>query len=221
MSQRFPFARHWVDLGPPSSLNLCMEIDTEQLRPGLATFSTAIGWCGVVWRDDLLLGLQLPEATAILTRNRLARRFPNAIDRSPPPAVQTVIEEIKRLIEGHAEDLRAAALDLDGVPEFNRRVYALARAILPGRTRTYGDIATDLGDLALSRAVGKALGENPFPIVVPCHRVLGAGGKIGGFSANGGAATKARLLAIEGARTTDAPSLFDDASTFSIAPGRR
>ena len=198
-----------------------METETEQAPPGLATFPTAIGWCGLVWRDDRLLGLQLPEATAGQTHARLARRFPGAIDTSPPPAVQTVIEEIKRLIEGHGEDLRSAVLDLDGVPEFNQRVYALARAIPPGRTRTYGDIASELGDVALSRAVGKALGQNPFPIVVPCHRVLGAGGKIGGFSANGGAATKARLLAIEGARTTESPGLFDDACTFSIAPTRR
>jgi len=100
-------------------------------------------------------------------------------------------------------------LDLDGVPEFNRGVYDIARTIPPGQTLTYGDIAKRLGGVELSRDVGQALGHNPCPIVVPCHRVLAAGGKPGGFSANGGVATKLKMLAIEGAPVNHTPSLFD------------
>ena len=100
-------------------------------------------------------------------------------------------------------------LDLDGVPEFNRGVYDIARKIPPGKTLTYGDIAKKLGGVELSRDVGQALGRNPCPIVVPCHRVLAAGKKPGGFSANGGVVTKLKMLAIEGAAVNHTPSLFD------------
>jgi methylated-DNA-[protein]-cysteine S-methyltransferase len=105
--------------------------------------------------------------------------------------------------------LSVVALDLDGVPDFHRDVYDIARKILPGRTMTYGEIAKRLGGVELSRDVGQALGSNPCPIVVPCHRVLAAGGKPGGFSANGGVATKLKMLAIEGAAVNYTPSLFD------------
>jgi len=187
----------------------------------MAVFSTAIGWCGLVWGEQGLVGAQLPEGDAARTRARLSRRFGHAAEAPPSVAVQAVIDAIIRLTSGEKADLAFAALDLQAVPAFNRQVYALARAIPPGETRTYGEIAADLGDRNLARAVGRALGENPIPIVIPCHRVLGAGARIGGFSANDGAATKARLLAIEGARTSAAPSLFDDAATFSIAPSTR
>ena len=100
-------------------------------------------------------------------------------------------------------------LDLDGVPEFNRGVYYIARTIPPGQTMTYGDIAKKLGGVELSRDVGQALGRNPCPIVVPCHRVLAAGNKPGGFSANGGVVTKLKMLAIEGAVVNHTPNLFD------------
>jgi methylated-DNA-[protein]-cysteine S-methyltransferase len=101
------------------------------------------------------------------------------------------------------------ALDLDDVPAFNRSVYEIARQIPPGKTLTYGDIAKRLGGVELSRNVGQALGHNPCPIVVPCHRVLAAGNKPGGFSANGGVKTKLKMLAIEGALVNHTPGLFD------------
>jgi methylated-DNA-[protein]-cysteine S-methyltransferase len=104
------------------------------------------------------------------------------------------------LLRGEARDLSAIALDMDGLPSFQRRVYEAARAIPPGETLSYGEVAARLGAPGSARAVGQALGRNPFAIVVPCHRVLAAGGKAGGFSANGGVATKLRLLALEGAR---------------------
>lgn len=123
---------------------------------------------------------------------------------APPPTARAAIDGIAALLRGEARDLASVALDLDGLPGFDRRVYELARSIPPGQTLSYGEIAARLGAPAAAREVGQALGRNPFPIIVPCHRVTAAGGRLGGFSAAGGAATKRRLLAIEEAH---APSL--------------
>ncbi|HYD73122.1 MAG TPA: MGMT family protein, partial [Candidatus Binatia bacterium] len=112
------------------------------------------------------------------------------------------------LLAGEKKSLRAIQLDMSRVPAFNARVYETARAIPPGKTRTYGEIARALGDASAARAVGQALGRNPFAIVVPCHRVVGANDKLVGFSANGGIATKLRMLQIEGWRAEE-QSLFD------------
>jgi methylated-DNA-[protein]-cysteine S-methyltransferase len=188
--------------------------------PGFALFDTAIGPCGIVWGERGLVGVQLPEASEAKTRARLRRRFPDAREAPPPPSVQRAIEGIVALLHGEAIDLAAVALDMDGVPPFERRVYEVARTISPGATLSYGDIAARLGAAGEARAVGQALGQNPFPIVVPCHRVLAAGGKVGGFSANGGIATKLRLLSIEGARTSAAPTLFENLPLVA-APRRR
>jgi methylated-DNA-[protein]-cysteine S-methyltransferase len=187
----------------------------------MTIFPTPIGWAGLAWSEAGLVGVHLPEASEERTRGRLLRRFPEAVGAEPPFELGRVADAIAALLSGEPSDLSFAPLDLARTPAFNREVYALARAIPPGRTRTYGDIAVDLGDRLAARAVGRALGENPWPIVVPCHRVLAAGGKIGGFSANGGVVTKAKLLAIERARTGDAPGLFDGGSTFSLAPPKR
>src|SRR5207253_8908837 len=118
---------------------------------------------------------------------------------------------------GEPSDLALVALDMEGMPEFDRRVYEVARTVPPGATLSYGEIAARLGERALAREVGQALGRNPFPLIVPCHRVLAAGGKAGGFSANGGVATKLALLTIERARTSDAPTLFDEDPAFGFA----
>jgi methylated-DNA-[protein]-cysteine S-methyltransferase len=175
----------------------------------LAIFEAAIGTCAVVWSARGVAGVQLPETTELATRAWLLRRFPDAEERDPPPSVQRAIEAIVALLRGEARDLRDLPLDLDGVPEFNRRVYEIARAIPPGKTMTYGEIAKQLGDRLLARAVGQALGHNPVPLIVPCHRVVAASGKSGGFSAGGGGVvTKLRLLTIEGAQPTG-PTLFD------------
>jgi methylated-DNA-[protein]-cysteine S-methyltransferase len=166
---------------------------------GFALFDTAIGRCGIAWGEHGVAGIQLPEAGEEETRVRMLHRFPAAGEATPPPEVQDAIEDIVALLRGEASDLSTIALDMDGVPEFHRRVYDAARAIPPGETLSYGDIARRVGAPGAARAVGQALGRNPFPIVVPCHRVLAAGGKIGGFSAQGGVATKRRMLAIESA----------------------
>jgi methylated-DNA-[protein]-cysteine S-methyltransferase len=187
---------------------------------GFALFDTAIGACGVAWGERGLIGVQLPEASEARTRTRMRRRFPDAREAPPPPPVQRAIEGMVALLDGEAVDLAAVALDMAGVPPFDRRVYEVARTILPGATLAYGDIAARLGAPGEARAVGQALGRNPFPLVVPCHRVLAAGGRIGGFSANGGIATKLRLLSIERARTSSAPTLFQDLPLVA-APRRR
>jgi methylated-DNA-[protein]-cysteine S-methyltransferase len=172
-------------------------------------FETAIGACGIVWGEGGIIGMQLPEAREEEARTRLQRRFDGATETPPPAEIERVIAEIQALLRGEVRDLSKVALDMAEVPEFERKVYEIARTIPPGRTMTYGEIATRLGDKALSRDVGAALGKNPFPIVVPCHRVLGTGGKTGGFSARGGVDTKMKMLQIEGAKTSDEPLLFD------------
>ena len=177
--------------------------------PGFTLFDTPIGRCALVWGGHGLLGVSLPAANDAATRRRLARHFPLAREAPPPADVEHAMARIVALLNGMPDDLADVAIDLAGVPEFNRRVYAVARSILPGATRTYGEVALRLGEPHAARAVGQALGANPWPIVVPCHRVLAAGGKAGGFSAPGGLRTKLRLLQIEGAALGGRPGLFD------------
>ncbi|HEX8166862.1 MAG TPA: methylated-DNA--[protein]-cysteine S-methyltransferase [Beijerinckiaceae bacterium] len=179
-------------------------------QPNFAVFDTAIGPCAVAWGARGVLAVLLPEKSEAATRARLLRKLPDAVEAPPPPDVRRAIDGIVALLAGEARDLSGVALDMEAVPAFNRRVYEVARTIGPGRTLSYGEVAKKLGDPALARDVGQALGQNPFPVVVPCHRVLAAGGKLGGFSARGGAATKLRLLEIEGALKAEPPMLFDD-----------
>jgi methylated-DNA-[protein]-cysteine S-methyltransferase len=165
---------------------------------GLALFDTLLGSCGIAWGPDGILAVQLPEARANETRARLLRRCPDAVDAVPPPAVQRAIDGITALLGGERRDLADIVLDMARVPEFNARVYEVARAIPPGQTLTYGAVAARLGDPGAAREVGQALGRNPFAPVIPCHRVLAADGK----HATGGVAMKRRLLEIEGAEMT-------------------
>jgi O-6-methylguanine DNA methyltransferase len=167
---------------------------------GFALFDTAIGACGIAWSDGGIVSVQLPERSEGATRARLARKCAGARESLPPHDVQRAIDAISSLLDGEPSDLSFIRLDVEGIPEFHRRVYDVARTIPPGATLSYGDIASRLGDPGSARAVGQALGRNPFVLVVPCHRVVAAGGKTGGFSANGGTATKLTLLAIEGAQ---------------------
>jgi methylated-DNA-[protein]-cysteine S-methyltransferase len=174
-----------------------------------AIFDTAIGRCGIVWGERGITSVQLPMGDENKTRIRLQQRHDDLVETAPPPQVRAAIDGMVELLDGKPNDLADVVLDLDGVPEFNRGVYDIARRIPPGQTMTYGDIAKRLGGVELSRDVGQALGRNPCPIVVPCHRVLAAGNKPGGFSANGGVVTKLKMLAIEGAAVNHTPSLFD------------
>ena len=172
-------------------------------------FDTPIGICGIEWGPRGINGVQLPMGSEEKTRARIRQRHGDIAEAQPPAEVRHAVEGIIELLSGKPNDLSDVVLDLDGVPEFNRGVYEIARSIPPGKTMTYGDIAKRLGGVELSRDVGQALGRNPCPIVVPCHRVLAAGGKPGGFSANGGVVTKLKMLAIEGAAVNHTPNLFD------------
>jgi methylated-DNA-[protein]-cysteine S-methyltransferase len=178
-------------------------------------FDTALGHCAVAWSDLGLVGVLLPEAGIGQTRARMQRDFPGVPEAAPPAEVRAASERITALLRGErdslgkCDDLRSIALDMRAVPPFHRRVYELTRAILPGQTLSYGVLAARLGVPGAARAVGQALGDNPFAPVVPCHRVLAAGGRAGGFSAGGGVTTKLRMLETEGARFGDSPGLFD------------
>jgi methylated-DNA-[protein]-cysteine S-methyltransferase len=172
-------------------------------------FETVLGFAGLAWNETGLIGVHLPEQTTEPVRKRMHQRFPEAVETDAPPArIEAAMADIRRLLEGEKPDLLDVAIDEARVPDFNRRVYEIARAIPPGETLTYGEIATRLGDKLLARDVGAAMGANPWPIVVPCHRVVAAGGKLGGFSARGGAQTKLKLLAIEGAKAAAQGDLF-------------
>jgi methylated-DNA-[protein]-cysteine S-methyltransferase len=164
---------------------------------GFQLFDTAIGTCAIAWRGDLVTAVQLPERDEAATRARMRKRGGDACEETPPPHVQHAIDRIAALFRGEPQDLSDIPLALDDVPPFDRRVYEIARTVPSGSTCSYGDIASRLGAPGAARAVGQALGRNPFVIIVPCHRVLAAGGAIGGFSAAGGASTKQRLLEIE------------------------
>ena len=162
-------------------------------------FETSIGWAGLAWGDKGLVAAQLPDATPQIAHKSFLRRFPEIVEGEPPPYVREAIARICALMEGEPVDLTDVPIEIERVPEFNAKVYEIARAIPPGETITYGEIAQKLGDKLLARDVGAALGQNPWPSGVPCHRVTAANGKPGGFSARGGVNTKLKLLTIEGA----------------------
>lgn len=173
---------------------------------GFTLFDTSIGRCGIAWNERGVACLQLPERDPASTQARLRKRLEvgAAHDAQRPPTVEEAITAIRELLEGKPHDLQAIELDMQAVPEFAQRVYRAARLILPGATQTYGELARRIGAPGAARAVGHALGQNPFAIIVPCHRVLAAGGGIGGFSAHGSVRTKWRMLEIERAITTGA-----------------
>ena len=168
---------------------------------GVTLFDTALGRCGVAWGPGGLLGVSLPAPDEARMRARLARRAgvePHDEAQTPAP-VAAAIEGVRALMAGEKRDLADVALDMSGTGDFERAVYAATRAVPPGRTASYGDIARAIGAPGAAQAVGRALGANPWPIVVPCHRVTAADGALHGFSAPGGLETKRRLLVIEGA----------------------
>lgn len=173
-----------------------------------AIFETALGPGVIAWNEAGVRGMALPGPDEAAQRAYVARRHPQAEEAPPPADVADAIAAVQALLGSGRADLTGVPLDLSDTPPLHQRVYEIACAIPAGETLTYGDIARRLGDVALSREVGQALGKNPIPIIVPCHRILAANGGTGGFSAPGGVDTKLKLLTIERARTTDAPSLF-------------
>jgi methylated-DNA-[protein]-cysteine S-methyltransferase len=164
---------------------------------GMALFDTALGRCGIAWGPVGIVGLQLPGRDDDATRARLRALRPRMADAPVPEPVRRACAAVARLLRGDAAELRDVPLDMEAVPPFDRSVYAAARAVAPGATVTYGELARRCGTPGAARAVGGALARNPFAVIVPCHRVVAAAGRPGGFSAPGGVAVKMRLLAIE------------------------
>jgi methylated-DNA-[protein]-cysteine S-methyltransferase len=163
-------------------------------------FKSPVGYCALAWNATGLVAVQLPERSPAATRAVLRRRFPGARASDPPRHVRQAVAAIERLLRGGRDTLAGIALDLSRCSPFHRRVYQIARTIPAGETLTYGALAARAGSPKAARAVGQAMARNPFPLVVPCHRVTGANGGAGGFSAHGGVDTKFRLLRIEGVR---------------------
>jgi methylated-DNA-[protein]-cysteine S-methyltransferase len=185
---------------------------------GYSIFDTGIGRCGIAWGAAGIIGVQLPEVREIDTRRRLYQLYPDARELHPPANVQVAIDGIGAVLRGGEADLADIALDMTGIPAFSQRVYAYARAIPRGETRTYAEIASALRASGAVYSVSQAIGRNPFMIIVPCHRVLEAGNYADKISPHGGAISKRRLLSIEGGSPTASKTLFD--VLMPVAPPR-
>ena len=185
---------------------------------GYTIFDTAVGRCGIAWGESGIIGVQLPEVREIETRRRLFRLYPDARELAPPPSVETAIDGIAALLRGEGADLSGVTLDLSGLPAFNARVYAFTRTIPRGATRSYGEVAAGIRASGAVRSVAQAIARNPFVIIVPCHRVLEAGGYADRISPNGGSISKRRLLSIEGGGSPSSKTLFD--VLLPVAPPR-
>jgi len=192
-----------------------LSVVTAQHR--FSAMPTALGAIGVVWSDHGIVQTWLHAGTPAMARAHIRRTYPGAVESLPSERVAAALAEVAALLEGEPRDLATAVLDMRAIPEFDRRVYEVARAIPPGSTMTYGEVARALGEEPMrARDVGQALARNPFAPIVPCHRVVAAGGKLGGYSAPGGTATKRRLLELEGAAIVAPPvqpGLFDAISS--------
>jgi methylated-DNA-[protein]-cysteine S-methyltransferase len=185
---------------------------------GYTIFDTGIGRCGIAWSNAGVVGVQLPEAREIETRKRLFQLYPDAREMRPPVTVEIAIEGIVALLRGEPSDLSDTTLDMTGIHAFNARVYDIARTIPRGETRTYAEIASTMRASGAVHSVAQAIARNPFMIIVPCHRVLEAGGYADKISPNGGAISKRRLLSIEGAHPISSKTLFD--VLLPVAPPR-
>ena len=162
-------------------------------------FETAGGFCGIAWSDAGVTRFQLPTKSAESTERLLLRRLAAAEPGTPTPLIQEAVAAVKRYFEGEEIDFSDVHIDLDGQDAFFRDIYAAARRIGWGHTTTYGTLAKELGaGPEAARDVGQAMAKNPVALIIPCHRVLAAGGKVGGFSAPGGSSSKLRMLELEG-----------------------
>jgi len=162
-------------------------------------FETAAGFCGIAWSDAGITRFMLPSSTAEATETNLRRRVGNAQPGTPPAHVMAAVEAAKRYFAGEQIDFSELQLDLSGENIFFKKIYAAARRVGWGHTTTYGTLAKEVGaGPEAARDVGQAMAKNPVPLIIPCHRVLAAGGKLGGFSAPGGSTTKQRMLELEG-----------------------
>jgi len=178
----------------------------DQTSQRYFVFETAAGFCGIAWSEAGISRFMLPSSTAAATEANLRRRVPDARPGSPPSHVLTTVDAAKRYFAGEQIDFSSVQLDLSGEDSFFQQIYAAARRVGWGHTTTYGTLAKELGaGPEVARSVGQAMAKNPLPLIIPCHRVLAAGGKLGGFSAPGGSATKQRMLELEGMKREPAP----------------
>lgn len=168
-------------------------------------FETALGTCGLAWSDEGITSFQLPEDSRKSTKEQLLAKLPvpepPAAARVTPDWVAHAIALVREHLAGRPQDFSSTLLDLSRVTPFNAKVYHALRKVPAGATVTYGELAYAVGSAGAARAVGRAMATNPIPVLVPCHRVLAARGKPGGFSAYGGIVTKERILGIEGWKT--------------------
>jgi methylated-DNA-[protein]-cysteine S-methyltransferase len=185
---------------------------------GYTIFDTAVGRCGIVWSDAGIVAVHLPEAREIDTRRRVFQLYPEAREVRPPLNTEIAIDGIVALLRGGPSDLADVTLDMAGIHVFNQRAYQFTRAIPRGETRTYADIAARIGAPGAAHSVARAIARNPFLIIVPCHRVLDAGGYADKISPNGGTISKRHLLSIEGTHPAHSTSLFD--MLLPVAPPR-
>jgi methylated-DNA-[protein]-cysteine S-methyltransferase len=176
---------------------------------GFTIFDSAVGRCGIAWGDLGIVGVQLPEARELETRRRMYRIYPEAREQRPPLNSEIAIEGIVALLRGGDADFSDVALDCNGIPHFNQRVYQFTRAIPRGETRTYDELANAMRVQGAVYSVAQAIGRNPFMIIVPCHRVLESGNYADKMAPNGGVISKRRLLTIEGAHPTVSKTLFE------------
>ena len=173
---------------------------------GYSVFETAAGFCAIGWSEAGIARFQLPDRDAGAAEQHMLRRLPGARRETPPPAIAAVIAAAQRYFSGEEVDFSAIEVDLAGQDEFFRRIYAATRAVGYGKTTTYGTLAKELGaGPEAARDVGQAMAQNPVPLIIPCHRVLAAGGKVGGFSAPGGSNSKLKMLALEGVDLSPPP----------------
>jgi len=164
------------------------------------------GFCGIAWNNVGITRFQLPTKSAEAAERTLLHRLPGAERGAPTPEVVEAVAAVKRYFEGEETDFFGFTLDLGEQDSFFEQIYAAARRVGWGRTTTYGIIAKELGaGPEAARDVGQAMARNPVALIIPCHRVLAAGGKVGGFSAPGGSAAKIRMLALEGVHLEPPP----------------
>lgn len=186
---------------------------TEHVSAEATLFDTAIGRCAIAWSDATVIRFQLPEATPVATRARITRRragLPDneAREQAPTGVIADAIAGVIAHLAGELDDLRWIPVNLGGIAEFDRAVLEVTRAIDPAHTLTYGQVAQRIGQPGAAQAVGQALGRNPIPLIIPCHRVLAADNALTGFSAPGGVGTKQRLLELERTPGFGEPTLF-------------
>jgi methylated-DNA-[protein]-cysteine S-methyltransferase len=169
-------------------------------------FAVAGGWCGIAWNGQGITRFQLPAGSEAATERLLLRRAAGAVPGEPTPEVAAIVAAAQRYFGGEPTDFTTVQVDLGEQDGFVRQIYQAARRVGWGSVTTYGALAKELGaGPEAARDVGQAMARNPVPLIIPCHRVLAAGGKSGGFSAPGGVAAKRRMLALEGVRIAPPP----------------